>query len=85
VIHDRLAKVKARLSSAGEPSMVEASWFRSTYCGNSSCVEVSIDAGAGRVAVRDGKAPAGPLLFDFEEWQAFVQGVKSGEFDLPPS
>lgn len=50
-------------------------------------------AGGGRVEVafvddgttllRDGEHPDGPVLvFTPEEWQAFVEGVKDGEFDL---
>ncbi|MBB2913254.1 hypothetical protein FHS43_004552 [Streptosporangium becharense] len=36
----------------------------------------------GVVAVRDSKDPGGPkLLFTPADWQAFVGGVKNGEFD----
>jgi len=37
----------------------------------------------GVIAVRDFKDPTGPaLVFTPAEWQAFVGGVKDGEFDL---
>jgi hypothetical protein len=57
-------------------------WRRSSLCGNhGSCVEVA-ETADGRYAVRDGEAPAaGPVLFfSHDEWDAFVAGVKAGEF-----
>jgi hypothetical protein len=36
-----------------------------------------------RIAVRDSKDRSGPvLLFTPREWEAFVGGVRGGEFDL---
>jgi hypothetical protein len=44
------------------------------------CVEVA-DLPDGSRAVRDSKDRSGPvLLFTPSEWQAFVEGVKLGEF-----
>ncbi|MEV6843350.1 DUF397 domain-containing protein [Actinoplanes sp. NPDC051411] len=61
-----------------------ASWKKSSRSANggSSCVEVAITPDV--VGVRDTKAHGqGPLLtFEPTEWAAFVDGVKSGEFDL---
>jgi hypothetical protein len=35
------------------------------------------------IHVRDSKNPDGPMLtFTSHEWEAFIAGVKSGEFDL---
>jgi hypothetical protein len=49
--------------------------------GSGNCVEVAPLAGGGR-AVRDSKNPDGALLiFDPGEWDAFIGGVKDGEFD----
>ncbi|MHA6623760.1 DUF397 domain-containing protein [Pseudonocardia sp. DLS-67] len=46
-----------------------------------ACVEVA-DLADGSRAVRDSKDRGGPtLLFTPSEWQAFVEGVKLGEFD----
>jgi hypothetical protein len=46
-----------------------------------ACVEVA-DLPDGSRAVRDSKDREGPtLLFTPAEWQAFVAGVKQGEFD----
>jgi Domain of unknown function (DUF397) len=48
---------------------------------NNNCVEVSV--GVGEVRVRDSKNPAaGTLEFTLAEWDAFLAGVKAGEFDL---
>jgi len=60
-----------------------ASWrkaSRSNTQGN-QCVEVAkLKRG---IAVRDSKDPYGPkLMFTAGEWDAFLDGVKSGEFDL---
>ncbi|MFI6496858.1 DUF397 domain-containing protein [Nonomuraea typhae] len=37
----------------------------------------------GNIALRDGKDQGGPVLvYSPAEWDAFVEGVKAGEFDL---
>ncbi|MEV4283654.1 DUF397 domain-containing protein [Actinoplanes xinjiangensis] len=59
-----------------------ARWRTSTRSGaNGNCVEVAItDEG---VAVRDTKDRSKPAhVFTLAEWDAFVGGVKDGEFDL---
>jgi Domain of unknown function (DUF397) len=54
----------------------------SSFCNFGNCVEVG-QALDGSVVVRDSKDADGLLLaFTREEWLAFVQGVKVGEFDL---
>lgn len=46
-----------------------------------NCVEVARTADGGR-AVRHSKNPDGGVIFYTPgEWEAFVQGVKAGEFD----
>ena len=60
-----------------------ATWRKSSRSSPSgdNCVEVAF-AGAA-VAVRDTKnREAATLVFTAAEWQAFTDGVKSGEFDL---
>jgi hypothetical protein len=58
-------------------------WRKSTRSGGqgANCVEVA-ELPDGGVAVRDSKDPDGPkLTFTPAEWQAFIGGVKDGEFD----
>lgn len=60
-----------------------ARWRKSTRSGPNSdnCVEVA--AAGEAVAVRDSKNPNGPaLVFTPAEWDAFLSGVKAGEFDI---
>jgi hypothetical protein len=49
-----------------------------------SCVEAGpVLDGSGRVAVRHSKAPdAAVIVYTRAEWDAFVGGVKEGEFDF---
>lgn len=57
-------------------------WRRSSVCATSGCLEVRHSDGL--VLVRDSKDPDGPVLrYTLEEWDAFVAGVKAGEFDHP--
>lgn len=55
-------------------------WYKAQASGTSNCVEVASDRE--RILVRDSKNPDGPVLvFTFAEWDAFVSGVRAGEFD----
>jgi hypothetical protein len=57
-------------------------WHRSSACdgADTTCVEVAVRTAG--VAVRDSKDPGGPeLRFTAAEWDAFVRGVRAGEFD----
>jgi hypothetical protein len=61
-----------------------ADWHKSTRSGGNGgdCVEVAVNL-PGIVAVRDTKdRAAGALVFTDAEWQAFLAGVRDGEFDL---
>jgi Domain of unknown function (DUF397) len=54
-------------------------WKKSTRCGNATCVEVA--KVNDQYLIRDSKNPNGaPLSFTPEEWDAFVAGVRAGEF-----
>ena len=60
--------------------LTAAAWRTSTFCDLNGCVEVAVLDG--KVAVRDAKDKASPiLLFTAREWEAFVGGVRGGEFD----
>jgi hypothetical protein len=56
-------------------------WRKATSSAhNGACVQVA--AAAGGIAVRDSKNPDGPiLLYTPNEWRAFLDGAKNGEFD----
>ena len=62
--------------------LTDARWVKSRRSGptGGNCVEVASLAG-GIVAVRDSRHPAGPsLVFSAPEWDAFVGGVKDGDY-----
>jgi len=60
----------------------KGTFFKSSFSGDAGqCVEVRITNQD--IAVRDSKDPAATVLvFSNDEWNAFIQGVKSGEFDI---
>lgn len=59
-----------------------ASWKKSTHSASENCVEARF-TGAGDVQLRDSKHPDGPVLtFTPARWNAFIGGVKTGEFNL---
>jgi len=57
-------------------------WVKSTLSfSNSNCVEVASLPGS-QIGVRHSKDTQGPVLrFTPDEWQAFLGGVRNGEFD----
>jgi hypothetical protein len=69
----------------GEKPMVDLSqavWRKSKHSAIDACVEVAFVGGT-HVAVRHSKDQSGPLLtFSRAEWEAFVGGVREGEFDF---
>jgi hypothetical protein len=59
----------------------EVEWRKSSLSTTNGCVEVAFVGD--RVAVRDSKDRGGPVLeFTAVEWDAFLGGVRGGEFDL---
>jgi len=60
-----------------------ARWIKSKFSGptGGNCVEVSFLAD-GQVALRNSRqADAPALVFTRAEWDAFLRGARSGEFD----
>lgn len=59
-----------------------APWRKSSAStGNGNCVEVALMNSV--VAVRDTKDRSGPaLVLPTSGWRSFINGAKSGEFDL---
>ncbi|WP_431682252.1 DUF397 domain-containing protein [Kitasatospora sp. KL5] len=65
------------------PDLSAAIWRKSSFSGGTGgdCVEVAGGLG-GVVPVRDSKDPSGPaLVFSAEAWRAFLDGVRSGDFE----
>jgi hypothetical protein len=56
-------------------------WQKSRASGTSNCVEVKVLRGG--VSVRNSRKLEPELHFTSAEWNAFVIGVKAGEFDTP--
>jgi uncharacterized protein DUF397 len=66
-----------------ETDLSNLRWFKSTASASGACVEVA-HLPDGGVAVRDSKDRSNaPHVYTRREWQAFVIGVKNGEFDVP--
>lgn len=66
-----------------QPHRRRLRWRKSSYSGGEggSCVEVA-ETPDGRRYVRDTKDRGlPPLYFTATEWDAFIRGVKDGEFD----
>lgn len=57
-------------------------WRRSSFCANNGCIEVEF-AELNTVLVRSSKHQENTLIFTEEEWRAFIEGAKRGEFDVP--
>jgi hypothetical protein len=70
-------------SKGDEPvDLSQAAWRKSSYSGptGGNCVEVASNL-PGIVALRDSKDRQGPVLtFTEDEWRAFLQGARAGEF-----
>lgn len=61
-------------------------WHVSSHSANGGgqCVEAGpLNDGTGRIAVRHSRRPDGEVLvYTRPEWEAFIAGVKNGEFDF---
>jgi hypothetical protein len=58
-------------------------WEASAFCGpnGGNCVQVNLSLD-GLVGLRDSKLAHGPVLvFDDDEWNAFLSGARLGQFD----
>lgn len=62
--------------------MLNDTWQKATKSNtNGACVEVRVQSEI--IEVRDTKDPKGPVLgFTAQEWDAFLDGAKRGQFDL---
>jgi hypothetical protein len=69
------------MTTPPQPGITTLEWRKSSYSGSgNNCVEVATMAAA--VAVRDSKNPdGGHLIFDAEDWKAFVRSIKRGRYN----
>jgi len=67
-------------SDRRDSTPADVAWRRSQRCGNSGCVEIARIADG--IGLRDSAAPDGPVLVvPPDDFRAFVDGVKAGQFD----
>jgi Domain of unknown function (DUF397) len=65
------------------PDLTGVRWFKSSFSSTNGCVEVA-HLPEGGVAVRDTKDRGKvPHFFTKNEWECFLAGAKTGEFDPP--
>ena len=63
-------------------SLEGVAWRTAGGCADKSCVEVGYNLG--KIYVRDTKDRSkAPHVYTRDEWLAFLDGAKRGEFDLP--
>ncbi|GAA2881494.1 DUF397 domain-containing protein [Nonomuraea rubra] len=63
----------------------EIAWHISSYSadGGGNCVEAGpLQDGSDRVAVRHSKLQGKVIVYTKAEWQAFLAGIRAGEFDF---
>lgn len=53
----------------------------SSFSGGGDCVEVA-QLDNGEIAVKHSRSEAEPFVYTAREWDAFLAGVKHGEFDF---
>lgn len=57
-------------------------WKKSTRSGSNGQCTLCMRLADGTTLVKDSKNPDGPVLtFTADEWAAFIEGVKNGEFE----
>lgn len=59
----------------------DAVYRTSSFSGGGNCVQVARLA-TGDVAVKHSRSERSPFVCTPQEWDAFVMGVKTGEFDF---
>ena len=77
------SQVQARRADLDQADVAGAAWRKSSWsAANGSCVEVA-HLQHGEVGVRDTKdrGMGAVLIFGASEWDAFLSGVKHGDFD----
>ncbi|MGH3629181.1 MAG: DUF397 domain-containing protein [Sciscionella sp.] len=70
--------------TATEHAFAPDAWQRPAFCGpnGGNCVEVNLSDGS-LIGLRDSKSANSPVLaFDSQEWSAFLEAVRGGQFDV---
>lgn len=62
-------------------SCAEVAFARPAACQQLECAEIGV--AGDHVHVRNSQRPDAEVIFDADEWKAFVLGIQAGEFDLP--
>ncbi|WP_194904208.1 DUF397 domain-containing protein [Catenulispora rubra] len=64
-------------------TVLEPRWRKSSHSGGGdNCLQVRYVGGV--VQVRDSEDPEPVQTYTRSQWDAFLAGVRSGEFELPP-
>ena len=63
----------------GMPSRREPAWRRASFCAAGECVEIAKQDDM--ILLRNSQAPGTAVRYTPEEWRAFAQGFRAGEFD----
>lgn len=71
----------SRSSFCSDNTCVEVTWVSASACSGGQCVEVGCDGDL--ILVRNSRDPDGPVLScTMQEWSAFLNGARNGEFDF---
>jgi hypothetical protein len=66
--------------SNSEPSLLDFQWRTAVKSGATNCVKVARHGSV--IIIADSKHPDGPVLsYTLQEFDAFLDGAKKGEFD----
>jgi hypothetical protein len=80
----RAVEIRLKGNIVEEPDRTEPNWRKSSHSSSGGCVEVALGTRERDILVRDSKNRNGPVLrFSPLEWNAFINGVRDGEFELP--
>jgi hypothetical protein len=60
----------------------EERFRRSSFCSRNCCVEVANDEQERQIRLRNSANAAAIVVFSHQEWRAFLEGVKAGEFEV---
>ncbi len=69
-----------KLTRSGPATLAELDWRVALACNGGECIRVAPQGN--EIVIGDSKNPSGPVLtYSRPEWQAFVNGIRQGDFD----